>query len=274
MARPAETPEYHQLVGTRATRADNTPSPFTGGRPSCPSYLSPIAKTEWRRIVRLLRERGTLTRGDGPAIEVYCQTYARWRACITEIETKGDFIDTTWTDLTGTHTKRTINPASKLAGQLANSLRAMQVQLGATPGSRGEREADEARPEEGVSRWLGGLVGSAGKREGQSPAGGDTFVMTDDEYQLYIIQARKPMLEAAGLWSDSYDAMQVLILAGVVTHDPEVWRLSWLPDFKIIDDPVDEFCSYTTDWVRLFAAMGPRSRAELAARIKNRHGKK
>jgi P27 family predicted phage terminase small subunit len=158
VARPAETPEYHQLVGTRATRADNTPSPFTGGRPSCPSYLSPIAKAEWRRIVRLLRERGTLTRGDGPAIEVYCQTYARWRACIAEIESKGDFIDTTWTDLTGTHTKRTINPASKQATQLGNSLRAMQVQLGATPGSRENAKQTKPDPKKelpvGSAGWL------------------------------------------------------------------------------------------------------------------------
>ncbi len=97
--------------------------------------------------------------------------------------------------------------------------------------------------------------------------------MTDLEYQLYIIEARKPKLEAAGLWSNTYDAMQVLILWGVVMDDPEVCRLSMLPDFKIID-PEDEFCSYTTDWVKLFAALGPRGRAELAERIKNRHGKK
>lgn len=167
MARPAESQEYHALVGTRATRADNTPSPFTGGRPSCPSYLSSIAKAEWRRIVRLLRERGTLTRGDGPAIEVYCQTYARWRACITEIEAKGDFIDTTWTDLTGTHTKRTINPASKLAGQLANSLRAMQVQLGATPGSRENAKQTKPDPKKEFSVGSAGWLAQQEKEKGK-----------------------------------------------------------------------------------------------------------
>ena len=98
--------------------------------------------------------------------------------------------------------------------------------------------------------------------------------MTDDEYALYIIESRKPLLQAAGLWSESYDAMQAYLLAGIVTDDPEVWRLSSLPDFKIIDDPVEAPCAFTTDWMRLFAAMGPRGRAELAARIKNRSGKR
>jgi hypothetical protein len=82
------------------------------------------------------------------------------------------------------------------------------------------------------------------------------------------------MLEAAGLWSETYDAMQAFILAGEVTNDPEVWRLSSLSDFKIIEDPVDAPCAFTTDWPALFKAMGPRDRAELAERIKTRHGKK
>ena len=88
--------------------------------------------------------------------------------------------------------------------------------------------------------------------------------MTDLDYQLYVINARKPMLEAAGLWSNTYNAMQVLILANVVMDNPEVWRLSSLPDFKIIDDPEEAPCAFTTDWVELFAAMGPRGRSEAA----------
>jgi hypothetical protein len=99
-------------------------------------------------------------------------------------------------------------------------------------------------------------------------------MMTDLDFQLYIIESRKPMLEAAGLWSNTYDAMQVFVLAGVVMDDPEVWRLSSLSDFKIIDDPEDAPCAFTTDWPALFKAMGPRGRAELAERIKNRHGKR
>jgi hypothetical protein len=99
--------------------------------------------------------------------------------------------------------------------------------------------------------------------------------MTDDvAFQLYIIESRKPMLEAAGLWSETYDAMQAFILAGEVMDDPGVGRLRSLPDFKIIDDPIDAPCAFRTDWPALFKAMGPRGRAELSARIKNRHSKK
>jgi P27 family predicted phage terminase small subunit len=159
MARPAESPEYHQLVGTRATRANNEPSPHTAGRPSCPSYLSPVAKKEFRRIVKILTARGTLTPGDGPAIELYCQSYARYRACIVEIETLGDFVDVQYTGAdSAVFTKRAVNPASKLATQLANSLRAQLIQLGATPSAREKAKQTKPDPKKefpvGSAGWL------------------------------------------------------------------------------------------------------------------------
>lgn len=109
--------------------------------------------------MRLLRERGTLTKADGPAIELYVQTYCRWRACIAEIESKGDFVDVQFSGADGVvFTKRTPNPASKLAGQIGNSLRAMQVQLGATPGSREKAKKTTPDPKKefpiGSAGWL------------------------------------------------------------------------------------------------------------------------
>jgi hypothetical protein len=98
--------------------------------------------------------------------------------------------------------------------------------------------------------------------------------LTDLEYQIYIIESRRPHLQAAGLWSDSYDAMQTYVLWGVVMDDPEVLRLTLLPDFKIIDDPEEMLCAFTTDWARLFASMGPAGRAALKERIKNRAAKR
>jgi hypothetical protein len=97
---------------------------------------------------------------------------------------------------------------------------------------------------------------------------------SDLEYQLDVINRYQPILEGAGVWSSTYDALGVLILAGVVMRDPEVERLVRLPDFKIIDDPVDATSAFWTDWPALFKAMGPAGRAELRERIKNKHGRK
>jgi hypothetical protein len=96
--------------------------------------------------------------------------------------------------------------------------------------------------------------------------------MSDREHQLDVISRWQPILESAGLWSPTYDALNILILAGVVMADAEVSRLVSQPEFKIVDDPVDAPCAFRTDWSALFKAMGPAGRAELRERIKNKHG--
>jgi hypothetical protein len=98
--------------------------------------------------------------------------------------------------------------------------------------------------------------------------------MSDLEYQLDVISRYQPILEGAGLWSSTYDSLNVLILAGVVMADAEVGRLVSQPEFKIVDDPVDAPCAFRTDWSALFKTLGPAGRAELRERIKNKHGRK
>jgi P27 family predicted phage terminase small subunit len=44
-----------------------------------PKTLTPAAKREWKRIVPLLEERGTLSRADSTAMTLYCETWARWQ---------------------------------------------------------------------------------------------------------------------------------------------------------------------------------------------------
>jgi hypothetical protein len=98
--------------------------------------------------------------------------------------------------------------------------------------------------------------------------------MNDLQHQLDVINRWQPILEGAGLWSPTYDAFNCLLLAGVIMDDREVGRLRSLPDFQIVDDPVDAPCAFTTNWPALFKAMGPAGRAEFRERIRNRHGKR
>lgn len=55
----------------------NEPKP-PASRPTCPSHLSPAAKTEWKRIAGVLHGMGVLTTVDRAALAAYCQAYGRW----------------------------------------------------------------------------------------------------------------------------------------------------------------------------------------------------
>ncbi|MBI1291334.1 phage terminase small subunit P27 family [bacterium] len=46
--------------------------------PTCPAHLSPTAKTEWKRLARMLNETGLLTQIDRTVLATYCQAYGRW----------------------------------------------------------------------------------------------------------------------------------------------------------------------------------------------------
>lgn len=139
MSRPKPSTEYLDLTGQAARDRSATakPSEHAGGRPSRPGHLCDAGKKEWNRCCKILQERGTLTKGDGPALEVYVETYSRWRAALQEIQEHGLFITTTRSSPSGvTWEVRTENPASKLAASLENSLRQYQKELSLTPAAR------------------------------------------------------------------------------------------------------------------------------------------
>lgn len=46
--------------------------------PTCPQFLSKSAKTEWRRILKLLAPHDIVSAADRAALAVYCQSYGRW----------------------------------------------------------------------------------------------------------------------------------------------------------------------------------------------------
>ncbi len=139
MSRPKPSSEYLDLTGQkpRDRSAASKSSTCEAGRPSRPGHLSDDAKKEWRRCVRILQERGTLTKGDGPALEVYCETYARWRMALKHIQEHGLFMKTTRSSPSGkTWDVEVENPASKLAASLENSIRQYQKELSLTPAAR------------------------------------------------------------------------------------------------------------------------------------------
>lgn len=126
-----------------------------------PKHLTPVARDKWKELVRLLAARGTLTKADSNALELYCETYAQWRLCLDEIAENGVMVDVTVTDSSGKNfTKRVQNPAQKMAIQLQNSLRQMLKEFAATPASREKAKPAKPpvkkseEPEPGTVAWM------------------------------------------------------------------------------------------------------------------------
>lgn len=136
-----------RLPGEYPTKPEGI-SPIAG-RPRMPKFLSPIAAEKWREMLRLLKAQGVLSKADGPALEIYCESYARWRALLDELEREGHMVEHTVLTSNGTPiTKRIVNPAVKAAAQLENSMRQMLGQLGSTPVTRGRAKPAKENPSE------------------------------------------------------------------------------------------------------------------------------
>lgn len=82
MSKPGTKPKptkLKMLEGNPGKRQVNmnepNPKPLV---PTCPDWVSDVAKKEWKRVVPELERLGLLTCVDGAALEGYCQSYARW----------------------------------------------------------------------------------------------------------------------------------------------------------------------------------------------------
>jgi P27 family predicted phage terminase small subunit len=138
MGRPAKTIRQHLLTGTLPQAKPEQPSKFAGGRPKIPGHLSKAARPEFKRVCRILEERGTVTPGDFSVLTVYAEVYARWIAAKRELGENPQFnIITQVTDNNGTlRTVTRPNPLVRVVADLENRCLSLQRSLGLTPDSR------------------------------------------------------------------------------------------------------------------------------------------
>jgi P27 family predicted phage terminase small subunit len=137
MTRPPKTPAQHILHGTVSqAKVGVGESVYTAGRPHFPSHMSKVARTEAKRLVRLLEDRRTVTPGDIAVITLYAEVYARWvatKAAVGDdlmVETKmknsnGEFV-----------TVKRLNPLLKVLQLDESKLLALTRELGLTPQAR------------------------------------------------------------------------------------------------------------------------------------------
>jgi hypothetical protein len=69
-----------KLAGNPGKRKLNTKEPQFSGVASCPNWLTPHAKTEWKRVTVELATLDMLRSVDSSALGAYCQSFARWRS--------------------------------------------------------------------------------------------------------------------------------------------------------------------------------------------------
>jgi P27 family predicted phage terminase small subunit len=137
MPTPRKTAEQHWLTGTESQAKESAPAQFERGSPKMPDDLTESGKKEYRRLVRELKRRGTLTRVDGSSLELYIRTWETWRAAHAEVQANGVMVETAVTDSRGdVHIVRKQNPATKIAAACAATLRQMLREFGATPKAR------------------------------------------------------------------------------------------------------------------------------------------
>jgi P27 family predicted phage terminase small subunit len=139
MARAALTEQEEWLRDRKSRAKPKAATGIVSGRPPMPASIKEDddAKAEWGRMCRLLSARGTLSKADGPYLELYCATYSEWLAARRELKDKGLFVDVPVADSNGTvHFVRKENPARKVINQCVTAMRQFLQGFGATPASR------------------------------------------------------------------------------------------------------------------------------------------
>jgi len=77
---PAPKPTaLKKLAGNPGQRPLNRREPKPAGVASCPAWLLPEAKAEWRRVFPELEKLGLATTVDQAALAGYCQCFAHWQ---------------------------------------------------------------------------------------------------------------------------------------------------------------------------------------------------
>lgn len=154
MGRQAKSFEQHLLHGTVPQSRPEKPSVFVSGRPLFPKHLSPAARQEFKRCVKLLERRGTLTPGDQAALAVYSEVYARW---VLAKQAIGDDLmqETVVTDNHGVaRTVRRVHPLLKVVQNCEAQLLALAKSLGLTPVDR--EKAKPTKPNEDEEKIVPG----------------------------------------------------------------------------------------------------------------------
>lgn len=136
------------LEGERPDRVNAAEPRALPGRPACPRHLDETAREEWDRIVPELEELGVLSRTDGAALAIYCDTYSQWVRANRDIRTYGMTVETGMGGLKA-------NPAVAISRAAASLMHRLLSEFGGTPSSRSRlRAATDDGPKDALGEFL------------------------------------------------------------------------------------------------------------------------
>jgi P27 family predicted phage terminase small subunit len=113
-----------------------------------PAWLSPVAKREFKRIVKEMDGLEVLTNVDVNVLALYCDAYAAYVDCTRIIEDEGLMVEYT---NKAAETNKVPHPLLTKKKQLAEQMKALATEMGLTPASRAKLampRQDEKEPTE------------------------------------------------------------------------------------------------------------------------------
>lgn len=114
-----------------------TESTVSAGRPRMPKTLTELEQECWKQAAKIMRARGTLTKGDSENLEMYAVVKARWILARRDIEARGLEITETRHAKNGEEYEVSVpNPSLKICDSCEQRLHAYTKVLGLTPMDR------------------------------------------------------------------------------------------------------------------------------------------
>jgi P27 family predicted phage terminase small subunit len=138
------------LKGNPGGRPVNTQEPKpTPKAPQVPTWLSPEAKQEWKRVVPELDRLGLLTLVDRSSLSAYCESWATFVKAQKDVTKRGVLV-------TGYRGSKVKNPSLQIARDAMQAIRGFAAEFGLTPSARTRLTIDEHDDDDGLAGILSG----------------------------------------------------------------------------------------------------------------------
>jgi P27 family predicted phage terminase small subunit len=125
-----------ELASRMSDETDTAPT-VQAGRPRMPCTLTELEQQCWKQAAKIMRARGTLSKGDSENLEMYAVVKARWILARRDIEARGLEITETRHAKNGEEYEVSVpNPSLKICDSCEQRLHAYTKVLGLTPMDR------------------------------------------------------------------------------------------------------------------------------------------
>jgi len=141
---PPKPTALKKLSGSwRAEINQNEPEP-PEGIPMPPDFLCEQALIYWKRLVPMLDEMGLLSKADGDALAMYCQSLSRLAECEKVINEEGPTYKTYTAD--GQLSQIKLRPEARLAKEMYGIVNRLGKEFGLSPSARAHLNVQDAKP--------------------------------------------------------------------------------------------------------------------------------